>query len=167
MFDCMNGLLPTPLLDNFTTNATIHAHHTRQRNIPHATQTFGTISEMSVTRDEPTTWTEIPQTIRVYQNKNIFTRLLKKNRLHRQVGLQLNVLYYTELLGTINALSVCRCHAWVCGGGGGVCRLAGWVCLGETRVFLCLFACLDVLCAVMCRLGAPCFLPACCASPSQ
>ena len=56
------------------------------------------------------------------------------------------------------------------GGGGGVCRLPGWVCLGETRVLVCLFACLDVLCAVMFRLGASCFLHvvfARCASPSQ
>ena len=45
-----------------------------------------------------------------------------------------------ELLGTIIVLSVCRCRAWVCCGGGGVCRLAGWVCLGETRVFVCLLS---------------------------
>ena len=77
MFDCINGLLPTPILDYFTTNATIHAHHTRQRNIPHVTQTFGTISERSVTHKGPKTWIEIPQTIRLHQNKNIFSRLLK------------------------------------------------------------------------------------------
>ena len=77
MFDCINGLLPTPILDYFTTNATIHAHHTRQRNIPHMTQTFGTISERSVTHKGPKTWIEIPQTIRLHQNKNIFSRLLK------------------------------------------------------------------------------------------
>ena len=35
-------------------------------------------------------------------------------------------------------------------------RLAGWLCLGETRVSV---VCLDVLCAVMFRLGASCFLP--------
>ena len=48
-----------------------------------------------------------------------------------------------------------------------MCRLAGWVCLGETRVSV---VCLDVLCAVIFRLGASCFLPvvfARCASPSQ
>ena len=79
MFDCINGLLvPTPILDYFTTNATIHAHHTRQRNIPHVTQTFGTISERAVTHKGPKTWTEILQTIRLHQNKNIFSRLLKK-----------------------------------------------------------------------------------------
>ena len=48
MFDCINGLLPTPILEYFTPNATIHAHHTRQRNIPHVTQTFGTTSERAV-----------------------------------------------------------------------------------------------------------------------
>ena len=37
MFDCINGLLPIPLLEYFTTNETTHAHHTRQRNIPHVT----------------------------------------------------------------------------------------------------------------------------------
>ncbi len=81
MFDCINGLLPTPILEYFTTNATIHAHHTRQINIPHVTQTFGTISERAVTHIGP-------KTIRLHQNKNIFSRLLKK-RLHHQV--QLNV----------------------------------------------------------------------------
>ena len=65
MFDCINGLLPTPILEYFTTNATIHAHHTRQRNIPPVTQTFGTISERAVTHKGPKTWTEIPQTIRL------------------------------------------------------------------------------------------------------
>ena len=79
MFDCINGLLPTPILEYFTTNATIHAHHTRQRNIPHVTQTVGTISERAVTHKGPKTWTEIPQTIRLHQNKNIFSRLLKND----------------------------------------------------------------------------------------
>ena len=132
MFDCINGLLPTPILEYFTTNATIHAHHTRQRNIPHVTQTFGTTSERAVTHKGPKFWTEIPQTIRLHQNKNIFSRLLKK-LLYYQV--QLNVLLIHR---TIIVISECRCHAWVCCGGGGVCRLAGWVCLGETRVFVCL-----------------------------
>ena len=79
MFDCINGLLPTPILEYFTTNATIHAHHTRQRNIPHVTQTFGTTSERAVTHKVkgPKMWTEIPQPIRLHQNKNIFSRLLK------------------------------------------------------------------------------------------
>ena len=77
MFDCINGKLPTPILEFFITNATIHAHHTRQRNVPHVTQTFGTISERAVTHKGPTTWTEIPQTIRLHQHKNIFSRLLK------------------------------------------------------------------------------------------
>ena len=77
MFDCINGLLPTPILEYFTTNATIHAHHTRQRNIPHVTQTFGTISKRAVTHKGPNIWTEIPQTIRLHQNKNTFSRLLK------------------------------------------------------------------------------------------
>ena len=86
MFDCINGLLPTPILDYFTTNSTIHAHHTRQRNIPHVTQTFATISERAVTHKGPKAWTEIPQTIRLHQNKNIFSRLLKKTRLYHQVG---------------------------------------------------------------------------------
>ena len=78
MFDCINGLLPTPILEYFTTNATIHAHYTRQRNIAYVTQTFGTISERAVTHIGP-------KTIRLHQNKNIFSRLLKK-RLHHQIG---------------------------------------------------------------------------------
>ena len=42
-----------------------------------------------------------------------------------------------------------------------------WVCLVETRVSV---ACLDILCAVMFRLGASCSLPMVftrCASPGQ
>ena len=89
MFDCIIGLLPTPILEYITTNATIHAHCTRPRNFPHVTETFDTISERSVTHKGSKTWTEIPQTIRLHQNKNIFSRLLKK-RLHHQI--QLNVL---------------------------------------------------------------------------
>ena len=96
MFDCINGKLPTPILEFFITNETIHAHHTRQRNVPHVTQTFGTISERAVTHKGPKTWTEIPQTIRLHQNKNIFSRLLKK-RLHHQV--QLNVLLLHRTAG--------------------------------------------------------------------
>ena len=44
MFDCINCILPTPILEYFINNATIHAYHTRQINVPHVTQTFGTIS---------------------------------------------------------------------------------------------------------------------------
>ena len=51
MFDCINCFLPTPILEHFRTNATIRAHHTRQRNIPHVTQTFGTISKRAVTHN--------------------------------------------------------------------------------------------------------------------
>ena len=137
MFDCINGKLPTPILEFFISNATIHAHHTRQRNVPHVTQTFGTISERAVTHKGPKTWTEIPQTIRLHQNKNIFSRLLKIDYITKY-----NLMYYLciELLGTIIVLYECRCRAWVCCVGGGVCRLAGWVCLGETRVFVCLLS---------------------------
>ena len=78
MFDCINGLIPTPIHEYFTTNATIHAHQTRKRSIPHVTQTFGTISERTDTHTGPKTWTEIPQTIRLHQNKNIYSRLLKQ-----------------------------------------------------------------------------------------
>ena len=79
MFDCINGLLPTPKFEYFTTNATIHAHHARQRNAPQVTQIFDTISERAVTHKGPKTWTEIPQTIRLHQNKIIFSRLLKSD----------------------------------------------------------------------------------------
>ena len=96
MFDCINGILPTPILEFSITNATIHAHHTRQRNVPHVTQTFGTISERAVAHKGPMTWTEIPTTIRLHQNKDIFSRLLKK-RLHHQV--QLNVLLMHRTAG--------------------------------------------------------------------
>ena len=82
MFGCINGLLPTPILDYFTTNATIHAHHTRQRNIPHVTQTFGTISERAVTHKGPKTWIEIPQTIRLHQKRII---VLSEYRCHAWV----------------------------------------------------------------------------------
>ena len=78
MFDCINCFLPTAILEHFTTNATIHAHHTRQRNIPHVTQTFGTISKRAVTHKGPNIWTDIPQKIVLGQNKNTFSRLLKK-----------------------------------------------------------------------------------------
>ena len=124
MFDCINGKLPYPILEFFITNATIHAHHTRQRNVPHVTQTFGIISERAVTHKGPKTWTEIPQTIRLHQTKNIFSRLLKTDYITKY-----NYMYYLciELLGTIIVISECRCRAWECCGGGGVCRLAGWV----------------------------------------
>ena len=86
MFDCINGLLPIPIREYFTINATIHTHYTRQRNIPHFPQTYGTISERSVTHKGPKTWSDIPQIIRLYANKKIFPRLLKK-LLHYQVQL--------------------------------------------------------------------------------
>ena len=57
MFDFMNGLLPISVFYNQCN----HTHHTRQRNIPHVTQIYGTISERSVTHKGPTTWSEIPQ----------------------------------------------------------------------------------------------------------
>ena len=135
MFDFINGILPTPILEYFITNATIHAHHTRQRNVPHVTQTFGTISERAVTHKGSTTWTEIPQTIRLHQNKNIFSRLLKKSITSPSTTKCITYAYnccelslFYPSVGT------------VCCGGGGVGRLAGWVCLGETRVFVCLLS---------------------------
>ena len=104
MFDCINCFLPTPIVEHVITNATIHAHHTRQINIPHVTQTFGTISKRAVTHKGPNIWTEIPQTIRLHQNKNTFSRLLKK-RLHHQIQLNVLLMLYIELLGTIIVLS--------------------------------------------------------------
>ena len=105
MFDCINCFLPTPVLEHFTTNATIHAHHTRQRNIPHVTQSVGTISKRAVTHKGPNIWTDIPQTILLDQNKNTFSRLLKKNRLHHKIQLHVLLMLYIELLGTIIVVS--------------------------------------------------------------
>ena len=79
MFDSITGVLPTPILEYFITNAAIHANHTRQRNVPHVTQTFGTISERAVRHKGPKTWTEIPQTTRIHEHKNIFSRLLQND----------------------------------------------------------------------------------------
>ena len=146
MFDCINGILSTPILEYFITNATIRAYHTRQRNIPHVTQTFGTISERSVTHKEPKTWREIPQTIRLHQNKNIFTRLLKQ-RLHHQVLLNVQRLHHHHqvLLNVLLRYNY-HCPNWVSVLCMGVwwwwCRCVsprrGWVCLGETLVVVCL-----------------------------
>ena len=136
MFDCTNCFLPTTILEHFTTNATIHAHHTRQRNIPHVTQTFGTISKRAVTNKGPNIWTEIPQTIRLDQNKNTFSRLLKK-RLHHKIQLNVLLMLYIELLGTIIVVSSVGGMRG-CVVGVAVMSPRGWVCLGETLVFVCL-----------------------------
>ena len=68
MFDCINGQLPIPIFDYFTTNATIHTHHTRQMTIPHVTQTYGTISQRTKYHR---------QSNHNYTNKKLFTRVLK------------------------------------------------------------------------------------------
>ena len=77
MFDCINSLLPTRLLDYFTRNANVHTHHTRQSHILHVTPTYGSISEKSVTHMGPKIWSEIPQIFRLHTNKDRFIKLLK------------------------------------------------------------------------------------------
>ena len=77
MFDCINSLLPTRLLDYFTINANVHTHYTRQIHILHVTPTYGSISEKSVTHKGPKIWSEIPQIIRLHTNKDRFIKLLK------------------------------------------------------------------------------------------
>ena len=76
MFDCINSLLPVPLLTYFTSNANIHSHHTRQINVPHVTQIHGSISAKSLIHKGPKIWSEIPQVIRLHRNKKAFNRLL-------------------------------------------------------------------------------------------
>ncbi len=78
-------------------------------------------------------------------------------------------LYYTLTAGNYHCCIECRWHAWVCGGGGGHVAsrvgVPGWDSCVRVSV-----ACLDVLCAVMFRLGTSCSLPvvfARCASPCQ
>ena len=72
MFDCINSLLPIPLvLAYFTSNANTHSHHTRQRNVPHVTQMHGSISAKSLIHKGPQIWSEIPQVIKLHKNKGI------------------------------------------------------------------------------------------------
>ena len=96
MFDCINGKLPTPILEFFISNATIHAHHTRQRNVPHVTQTFGTISERAVTHKGPKNG-DRNTTNNQITPKQEYLLWITKNRLHHQV--QLNVLLMHRTAG--------------------------------------------------------------------
>ena len=79
MFDCIDGILPThntSILHNQCNHTCIS--HKIKKCPPRDSKKFGTISERAVKHKGPKTWTEIPQTIRLHQNKNIFSRLLKK-----------------------------------------------------------------------------------------
>ena len=136
MFDCINGILPTPILEYFITNATIHAHHTRQRNIPHVTQTFGTVSERSVTHKGPKTWREIRK-----QSDYIKTRIssldyLKTITSPSTTKCTTYIIYWTagnyHCPNWLSVLCMGVWWWWQC------VSPRGWVCLCETRVFVCL-----------------------------
>ena len=153
MFDCINCFLPTPILEHFTTNATIHAHHIRQRNIPTSLKHLVLyLKEQLLIKGQ--TFGQKYHT----QSDYIKTRIPSldyKKRLHHQK--QLNVLLMTlncwelSLFYRVSAACVGVLWRWRS------CRLAGWVCLGETLVFVSV-AYLDVMCAVMFWLGASCFI---------
>ena len=123
MFDCINCFLPTPILEHFTTNATIHAHHIRQRNIPTSLKHLVLyLKEQLLIKGQ--TFGEKYHT----QSDYIKTRIPSldyKKRLHHQK--QLNVLLMTlncwelSLFYRVSAACVGVLWRWRS------CRLAGWV----------------------------------------
>ena len=132
----------------------------KTKNIPHVTQTFGTISEKA----GPKTWTEIPQTINLHQNKNIFSRWLKKTITSPNTTKSITY-FYTLTAGNYH------CSIWV----SVPCMGVWWRCVSPRGVGVpgwdsCVHGvgCLDVLCVVMCSgWVCPAVVFARCASPSQ
>ena len=119
----------------FTTNATVHTHHTRQINIPQSPyysniwHHFRKISYTQRTKNLVRNTTD--------NRTRSSSQKSKKKRLHCQVQLSVLIILPAQLLQTITVLCEYQCHAWMWGDGGGVCRPAGWVCLGGTRMFVC------------------------------
>ena len=96
------------------------------------TQTCGTISERAVTHKGPKTWTEIPQTIRLHQNKNIFSRLLKKTITSPSTTKCITYAYNCWELSlfypSVGAVHGCVVAVAVCGASRGGCAWVRLVC---------------------------------------
>ena len=79
MHDFTRRKLPTPLLNFFSSNLTVHKHNTRQVLDPHFSIIYNSIAEKSIIHRGPRIWSNIPQPIKECETKNSFNKLLKRH----------------------------------------------------------------------------------------
>ena len=84
MHDYTRRTLPTPLLNFFSSNLTVHQHNTRQVLDPHFSIIYNSIAEKSIIHRGPRIWSNIPQVIKECVNKNSFNKLLKRHFVTKQ-----------------------------------------------------------------------------------
>ena len=84
MHDFTRRKLPTPLLNFFSSNLTVHKHNTRQVLDPHFSIIYNSIAEKSIIHRGPRIWSNIPQPIKECETKNSFNKLLKRHFLTNQ-----------------------------------------------------------------------------------
>ena len=84
MHDFTRRKLPTPLLNFFSSNLTVHQHNTRQVLDPHFSIIYNSIAEKSILHRGPRIWSNIPQPIKECETKNSFKKLLKRHFLTNQ-----------------------------------------------------------------------------------
>ena len=84
MHDYTRRTLPTPLLNFFSSNLTVHHHNTRQVLDPHFSIIYNSIAEKSIILRGPRIWSNIPQVLKECVNKNSFNKLLKRHFVTKQ-----------------------------------------------------------------------------------
>ena len=84
MHDFTRRKLPTPLLNFFSSNLTVHKHNTRQVLDPHFSIIYNSIAEKSIIHRGPRIWSNIHQPIKECETKNSFNKLLKRHFLTNQ-----------------------------------------------------------------------------------
>ena len=84
MHDFTRRKLPTPLLNFFSSNLTVHQHNMRQVLDPHFSIIYNSIAEKSIIHRGPRIWSNIPQPIKECETKNSFNKLLKRHFLTNQ-----------------------------------------------------------------------------------
>ena len=84
MHDYTRRTRPTPLLNFFSSNPTVHQHNTRQVLDPHFSIIYNYIADKYIIHRGPRIWSNIPQVIKECVNKNSFTKLLKRHFVTKQ-----------------------------------------------------------------------------------
>ena len=84
MHDFTRRKLPTPFLNFFSSNLTVHQHNTRQVLDPHFSIIYNSIADKSILHRGPRIWSNIPQPIKECETKNSLKKLLKRHFLTNQ-----------------------------------------------------------------------------------
>jgi len=82
MFQYTNNMLPSPIMQVFVSNSTIHDHNTRNRNVPHMECVHFSQTANSFLHKAPQLWGKLPQHLKNITTENTFNHKIKNYYIH-------------------------------------------------------------------------------------